>query len=102
MTSILKTAATRLAEPSTYAGISAVCLAVADALSQNGDARWAALVSAVVAGLVAIARSEGATGLASVLTQAAPIVSSLVPVVEAAIETKADSGSTVAVAAKAA
>jgi len=101
MTSFPKILATRLLEPSTYAGISAVCLALADALGQNGDARWAALASAILTGLVAIARSEGATKLAGILTEAAPVVSSLVPVVEAAIEAKTAAGSAVA-AAKAA
>lgn len=82
MKSFLSNLIARFAEPSTYAGLSAVSLAVAGALGQNGTARYAALTSAAVGGAIAIARSEGITAVVQTLNQALPLLPLVVPVLE--------------------
>lgn len=82
MKSFLSGLLAHLAEPSTYAGLSAVSLAVAGALGQNGTARYAALTSAAIGGAIAIARSEGSTAVVQTLNQALPLLPLVVPVLE--------------------
>ena len=74
----------RLQEASTYAGISAVCLAISSALSQAGTARYVALFGAVASGVGAIARSEHNPRLSQAMDQAAQLVPVLTATVEAA------------------
>jgi hypothetical protein len=85
MTSILSSLVARLREPSTYAGLSALALAVANALSQSGTARDAALVGAAVSGAVAVVRSETTSKLATSLQAAAPLLPALAPLAEAVL-----------------
>lgn len=82
MKSFLSGLYARLAEPSTYAGLSAVSLAVAGALGQNGPARYAALASAAIGGAIAVARSEGNATVVQTLNQALPLLPLVVPVLE--------------------
>lgn len=82
MKSFLSGVFARLAEPSTYAGLSAVSLAVAGALGQNGTARYAALASAAIGGAIAVARSEGSVAVVRTLNQALPLLPLVVPVLE--------------------
>lgn len=82
MKSFLSGVLARLAEPSTYAGLSAVSLAVAGALGQNGTARYAALTSAAIGGVIAVARSEGGAAVVQTMNQALPLLPLVVPVLE--------------------
>ena len=67
----------RLTEASTYAGLSALCLAVFSALSQVGVGRYIALCGAVLTAIGAIAKSENDVGLAEAMdrvTQLMPVL----------------------------
>ena len=72
----------RLQEASTYAGLSALCLAVSSALNQAGAGRWIALFGAVAAAVGAIAKSEKNQALASAMDQAVQLVPILTETVE--------------------
>ena len=86
MKSFLSTLLARLAEPSTYAGLSAVALAIASALALTGAARYAALATALIGGAIAIAKSESKPGVAETLDQALPLLPLVAPVLEPLIE----------------
>lgn len=86
MKSFVSTLVARLAEPSTYAGVSAVALAVASALALTGPARYAALATALLGGAIAIAKSESRPALAEALDRALPLLPLVVPVLEPLIE----------------
>ena len=75
------TVTARLQEASTYAGLSAVCVAISTALSQAGTARYLALFGAVATGVGAIARSENNAHLSAAMDQA----TRLVPVLTTAV-----------------
>jgi hypothetical protein len=74
----------RLQEPSTYAGLSAVCVAVSSALSQAGTARYLALFGAVATGVGAIARAEHNSPLSDAMDQAVQLVPVLTTTVSSA------------------
>lgn len=71
----------RLQEPSTYAGLSGVFVALSTAFSQAGVARYVALFGAVATGVGAIARAENNSTLSDAMDRAAQ----LVPALESAI-----------------
>ena len=79
---LLSMISARLQEASTYAGLSAVCVAISSALSQAGTARYVALFGAVASGVGAIARSEHNSSLTQAMDQA----DALVPVLTATVE----------------
>ena len=83
---LLSLIAARLQEASTYAGRSAVCVAVSSALSQAGTARYVALFGALASGVGAIARSEHNSNLAEAMDQATQLVPVLTATVEASEE----------------
>ena len=78
----------RLREPSTYAGLSAICVAISLALSLTGVARYAALLMALVTGIGAVARAEHYPRLSAVMDEAThliPVLATAVVSVEALI-----------------
>ncbi len=64
----------RLREPSTYAGLSAICVAVSMALSLAGTARYVALLVALVTGIGAVAKSEHDPKLSAAMDEAAQLI----------------------------
>ena len=64
----------RLQEASTYAGLSALCVALSSALSQSGTARTIALFGAIASGVGAMAKSENNVGLAEAMDEAEALV----------------------------
>jgi hypothetical protein len=82
----------RLQEPSTYAGLSAVCVAVSSALSQAGTARYLALFGAVATGVGAIARAEHNSSLSDAMDQAVQLVPVLTNTVRSAEEAASTMG----------
>lgn len=64
----------RLGEASTYAGLSALCVAISTALAQDGVARYLALLGAVATGVGAIAKAEHDPALSDAMDQAAKLV----------------------------
>ena len=79
---ILTFISARLQEASTYAGLSALCLAISSALNQAGAGRWIALFGAVAAAIGAIAKSEKNQALANAMDQAVKLVPILTETVE--------------------
>lgn len=76
----------RLKEASTYAGLSAICVAVSLALSLTGTARYVALLVALVTGIGAVAKSENNPRLSAAMDEAAqliPVLATAVVSVEA-------------------
>lgn len=71
----------RLGEASTYAGLSALCVAMSTALSLTGTTRYVALFGAIAAGVGAVAKSENNPKLANAMDQAMK----LVPLLSAAV-----------------
>lgn len=67
----------RLQEASTYAGMSAVCVAISTALSQSGPARYIALAAAIATGVGAIAKAEHNPSLANAMDEAIKLVPAL-------------------------
>ena len=78
--------AARLQEASTYAGLSALCVAVSTALSQDGTARYIALFGAVATGVGAVAKAEHDPELADAMDQAAKFVPVLISTVKSVEE----------------
>lgn len=81
----------RLQEASTYAGMSAVCVAISTAMSQSGPARYIALAAAIATGVGAIAKAEHNPNLADAMDQAIKLVPALTAAVisvEALVPTK--------------
>ncbi|WP_428394121.1 hypothetical protein [Lichenicoccus sp.] len=72
----------RLQEASTYAGLSALCLAISSALNQSGACRWIALFGAMAAAVGAIAKTEKNQSLANAMNQAIQLVPILTQTVE--------------------
>lgn len=86
MKSLLSTLLARLAEPSTYAGLSAVALTIAGALALTGPARYAALATALIGGAIAIAKSESEPAVTEALGRALPLLPLVAPVLEPLLE----------------
>ena len=71
---VLSSIMARLEEASTYAGLSALCVAISTALAQNGMARYLALLGAVATGVGAIAKADHDPALSDAMDQAVKLV----------------------------
>ena len=79
---VLSTVLARLGEASTYAGVSALCVAISTALAQDGVARYLALLGAVATGVGAIAKAEHDPALSDAMDQAVKLVPVMVATVK--------------------
>lgn len=76
----------RLREASTYAGLSALCVAVSTALNQDGTTRYFALFGALATGIGAIAKADHDPELSNAMDQAAKLVPVLVATIKSVEE----------------